>query len=168
MELSEYSPLFRICILALILLDNYAKFAVISCLSTPRVISCHCVLISCEAAQWRETFPKHKNVPLKSYSAALSPQDPTSISQSPTIEVDSWCPFICFPFAVTGLDDLKGLSHPKQFHDSVIFTFLTVYNNTILISPVTATLKGSKDLSLLFSVAPLKHLFLFLSYFVES
>lgn len=98
MEQSEYYPVFRNCTLALILLDNYGKFAIISCLLTLRVTSCHCVLVSCKATQWRETFPKHKNVAMKPHCKAFSPCGPASrfflISWSPTAEVGAWwCPF---------------------------------------------------------------------------
>lgn len=46
MEQSEYYPFFRNYTLALVLLDNYGRFAIISCLLTVRVTGCHCVLVS--------------------------------------------------------------------------------------------------------------------------
>lgn len=46
----EYYPFFRNYTLALILLDNYGRFAVISCLLTIQVTGCHHMLVSCKSA----------------------------------------------------------------------------------------------------------------------
>lgn len=108
MDQSEYYPIYKLHTCpwdSWKLLDSYGKFAIISCHFTLQVTSCHCVLVSCETAQWRKTFLKHRSVAVKSHHEPLSPTVKHSLHGilqadffllpwPAAVEVGSWwCPF---------------------------------------------------------------------------